>query len=108
MIQKGSVTLIYVKEYVANNKSPKKDDIERVVKCDVIGKFSSNYYVQRDRDMLVSNTLRVGKHYINDYQEGQLRYVDFQGKRYSIKNILNDDANRRNRYVLLDVEEYKR
>lgn len=108
MIKKGYVNLIYIIEGIRPNKSPYEQEIQKLIKCDILSTFSNNYYVTRDRDMRSAITLRVTIHNTFDYEGGQLRYCEFGDKRYVIENILNDTPERKNRFKLIDAQEYKR
>lgn len=104
-------TLIYIEEGTKENKSPKIIKHERKIRCWDRGLFSSNYYVARNRDMRMSVSLKIQTRYVDDYQNGQLRYVEYKGIEFAIKSILRDKTgiNRygQERYRILDCQEEK-
>jgi hypothetical protein len=101
---KTECRLIYIDEQVDINGNPVNIETSKTVKCDDIGQWSSGYYEDRNRDMMLSCNLRIARNYLHS-SCGQLRYVDYRCIRYEIKQILSDK--KRKMKCILDVEEYK-
>lgn len=106
MIKKRECVLVFVEESQNEIKSPIKIEHHHSVICDDMGTWSSNYYVDRNRDMMKSVNLRVQEFHLYS-NDGQLRFVDFNGTRYEIKNVLND-RDKGIRFKILDCQELKR
>lgn len=107
MIDKRVCTLIYIEEGKKASGSPTKiKHLKENVICDERGSFSNKYYTEQDRDMQENNVISIGVHHIENYQNGQLRYVKFDDKVYEVASILSD-RRRGKLYRLLDIREYK-
>ncbi len=100
---KSQCKLVFVKEDYDENENPTIKEHYINTKCDDLGQWSSTYYEVRNRDMMVSLNLRITKSMI-DLCDYKLRYVEYRGKRYVIKQILKD--NKRKLKCILDLEEY--
>lgn len=101
---KRACDLIFIEEKTDDDHNPYEDEHVLHVKCDDMGAWSSSYYEERNRDMMLSNNLRISKFYLK-HCHGQLRYVDYQNIRYEIKQILKDKE--RKMKCILDIEELK-
>ena len=56
---KTECRLIYIDEQVDINGNPVNIETSKTVKCDDIGQWSSGYYEDRNRDMMLSCNLRI-------------------------------------------------
>lgn len=101
---KNQCDLVYVKEDIDDDLNPFNVETKKTVKCDDIGQWSSRYYEDRNRDMMISRNLRISRSYL-DSCHGQLRYIEYKCVRYEVKQILNDKQ--RKMKCILDIEEYK-
>ena len=101
---KTECDLIYIDEGTDENHNPIDSEHKKHVKCDDLGQWSSSYYEDRNRDMMLSTNLRISRNYLKNCN-GQLRYIDYKNIRYEIKQILKDKE--RKLKCILDIEEYK-
>lgn len=92
----GAATLIYVYKSKTGNGSPKEETITRFMKVRRDRNFSLNYYVTlggAQREMRNSMNLVVPteatKDIIKDGKRYELLYVDYQERRYRVRQILN-------------------
>lgn len=97
MVNKIKVDLIFIEE-VKN-----EDDIEHLVnvKADLGEVFKSKFYEYMNKDIRLEHTLKIRSYLLNYIDNGQLRYVDFQGKRYIIESV----DSLKGRYSLLNLSE---
>ncbi|OUP77235.1 hypothetical protein B5F09_06660 [Erysipelatoclostridium sp. An173] len=100
---KSECKLVYVIEDYDDSGNPVNDEFRISVKCDDLGQWSSGYYEDRNRSMMKSINFRIGRNYLNSCR-GELRYVDYKGIRYEIKQVLKD--NQRKLKCILDCEEF--
>ena len=116
MFIKSQVELIYEAQGVAENGSPVLLYQSKIIRCDEMETFSSNYYSEQQREMRLSRNLVVPTHYTWDLNcngnRYELAYVQFAGKKYKIKNILKYRANRYARgntrqKMVLDIQELR-
>lgn len=92
------VNLIYIEEI---KNSPNIEHVRSNVRAYENDIYASDYYANLNRDMQLTMRLRVREIYLNDYNEGQLRYVDYKGRRYTITRAQKTQG----KYILLDIGE---
>lgn len=109
-MQFSEVSLIYVAQAKDEKGSPKALIQERKTKAKEIRSFSLNYYLTTNattRIMRLSKNIVVPKWMTDDFffedKRYQLRYVDYQGLRYAVKNILH--YYKSSLRMILDIEE---
>lgn len=119
----SQATLIYVAQGKRENGSPVEESYSRCVKVKEIKTFSLNFYTQGDttqRSMRNSKNLVVSKWLTDDYfdrrtkKHYELLYVDYEGLRYHVRNILNyrngvvkAQWERSSLKAILDIEELR-
>lgn len=92
------VNLIYIEE-IKNQSN--KEHVRANVRAYENDIYASDYYANLNRDMQLTMRLKVREIYQRDYLNGQLRYVDYQGKRYTITRAQNTNG----KYMYLDIGE---
>lgn len=111
MYIKSQVELIYVGQGVADNGSPTSLEKKKVIRCDEMETFSNNYYNEQQRNMRLSRNLVIPTQYTNDIccecddTRYELMYVNYDGRKYKVKNILKM-RNTRQR-MILDIQEVR-
>ena len=112
MLRFDEATLVYVKQFKAENGSPKEETRSRTIKVQEVKNVSLNYYLlcgDNQRIMRLSKNLVVPRwtteDIIEDENAFELMYVDYRGKRYRVQEILRQF--RTNTRVLLDIEELR-
>lgn len=109
MYIKSSAELIYEGQGVAENGSPTILQTSQVIKVDEAETFSNNYYNDQQRNMRLSRNLIIPSFFTNDkILNGvtyELMYVNYDGKRYKVKNILKVRNTRQK--MLLDIQEVR-
>lgn len=92
MQQKSEAELVYCRIDRADNGSPVKKELKKLVRVGILDNFSSNYYFERGREMRNSLRMVVNVYYtydlIADDKRYSLKYVDYHGKRYAVENIM--------------------
>ena len=92
MQQKSEAELVYCRIDRAENGSPVKREIKKLVRVGILDNFSSNYYFERGREMRNSLRMVVNVYLtydvIADDKRYSLKYVDYHGKRYAVENIM--------------------
>ena len=78
---KTECRLIYIDEQVDINGNPVNIETSKQLNDD-IAQWSSGYYEDRNRDMMLSCNLRIARNYLRESSCGQLRYVDYRCIRY--------------------------
>lgn len=102
MYKKSEALLVYEKHTERESGSPAVSQLTKSVLVDDMGPWSTRYYEDGQRDMSRSNNLRVPDHHTAEHEAHTLKYVEYKGVRYSVKNILVDRNCRR--YHILDIE----
>lgn len=109
MYIKSIADLIYISQSKNENGSPIELEIVKTVKVNETETFSSRYYNDEQRLMRLSRNLIVPAYYVKDIQENglnyELSYVNYEGKKYKVRNILKVKNTRLN--MLLDVQELR-
>lgn len=109
MYIKSEAELIYEGQGVAENGSPTILQTSQVIKVDEAESFSNNYYNDQQRNMRLSRNLIIPSFFTNDkILNGvtyELMYVNYDGKRYKVKNILKVRNTRQK--MLLDIQEVR-
>lgn len=109
MYIKSIADLIYTSQSINENGSPIELEIVKTVKVNETETFSSRYYNDEQRLMRLSRNLIVPTYYVKDIQENglnyELSYVNYEGKKYKVRNILKVKHTRLN--MLLDVQELR-
>lgn len=109
MYIKSIADLIYTSQSKNENGSPIELEIVKTVKVNETETFSSRYYNDEQRLMRLSRNLIVPTYYVKDIQENglnyELSYVNYEGKKYKVRNILKVKNTRLN--MLLDVQELR-
>lgn len=109
MYIKSIADLIYISQSINENGSPIELEIVKTVKVNETETFSSRYYNDEQRLMRLSRNLIVPTYYVKDIQENglnyELSYVNYEGKKYKVRNILKVKHTRLN--MLLDVQELR-
>lgn len=109
MYIKSIADLIYTSQSKNENGSPIELEIIKTVKVNETETFSSRYYNDEQRLMRLSRNLIVPTYYVKDIQENglnyELSYVNYEGKKYKVRNILKVKNTRLN--MLLDVQELR-
>lgn len=108
MLFKTSAELVYVNRYKLENGSPAQRTIETTVKVDLANNFSDNFYLERGRTMRNSLSLIVNAYHTDDISDNDgnnyyLAYVNYNGSRYAVENILYYNHNVYKR--LLDLKK---
>lgn len=107
MYIKSEAELIYEGQGVAENGSPTILQTSQVIKVDEAETFSNNYYNDQQRNMRLSRNLIIPSFFTNDkILNGvtyELMYVNYDGKKYKVKNILKVRNTRQK--MLLDIQE---
>ena len=114
MFIKAVAKLIYQGQGVADNGSPIALEKTCIVRVDELETFSINYYNEQQRNMRLSRNLVVPTYYTNDIEcDGvvyELMYVDYQDKKYRVKNILKYRGRytgRTRQLMILDIQEVR-
>lgn len=109
MYIKSIADLIYTSQSKNENGSPIELEIIKTVKVNETEIFSSRYYDDEQRLMRLSRNLIVPAYYVKDIQENglnyELSYVNYEGKKYKVRNILKVKHTRLN--MLLDIQELR-
>lgn len=109
MYIKSIADLIYTSQSKNENGSPIELEIVKTVKVNETETFSNRYYNDEQRLMRLSRNLIVPTYYVKDIQENglnyELSYVNYEGKKYKVRNILKVKNTRLN--MLLDVQELR-
>lgn len=110
MFIKSVAELVYVGQGVALNGSPLNLEIIETVKVDEAETFSNNYYNDQQRNMRLSRNLIVPTFMTYDKTDTngnvyELMYVNYNGKRYKVRNILKVRGTRQR--MLLDIQEVR-
>lgn len=109
MYIKSEAELIYEGQGVAENGSPTILQTSQVIKVDEAETFSNNYYNDQQRNMRLSRNLIIPSFFTNDkILNGvtyELMYVNYDGKKYKVKNILKVRNTRQK--MLLDIQEVR-
>lgn len=109
MYIKSIADLIYTSQSKNENGSPIELEIIKTVKVSETETFSSRYYDDEQRLMRLSRNLIVPTYYVKDIQENglnyELSYVNYEGKKYKVRNILKVKHTRLN--MLLDIQELR-
>lgn len=109
MYIKSIADLIYTSQSKSENGSPIELEIVKTVKVNETETFSSRYYNDEQRLMRLSRNLIVPTYYAKDIQENglnyELSYVNYEGKKYKVRNILKVKNTRLN--MLLDIQELR-
>ena len=110
MYIKSIADLIYTSQSKNENGSPVElEIIKEKVKVNEAETFSNRYYTDEQRLMRLSRNLIVPTYYVKDIQENglnyELSYVNYEGKRYKVRNILKVKNTRLN--MLLDIQELR-
>lgn len=109
MYIKSIADLIYTSQSKNENGSPIELEIVKTVKVNETETFSSRYYNDEQRLMRLSRNLIVPTYYVKDIQENglnyELSYVNYEGKKYKVRNILKVKHTRLN--MLLDIHELR-
>ena len=109
MYIKSIADLIYTSQSKNENGSPIELEIVKTVKVNEAETFSSRYYDDEQRLMRLSRNLIVPAYYVKDIQENglnyELSYVNYEGKKYKVRNILKVKHTRLN--MLLDIQELR-
>lgn len=109
MYIKSIADLIYISQSKNENGSPIELEIVKTVKVNETETFSSRYYNDEQRLMRLSRNLIVPTYYVKDIQENglnyELSYVNYEGKKYKVRNILKVKHTRLN--MLLDIQELR-
>lgn len=109
MYIKSIADLIYTSQSKNENGSPIELEIVKTVKVNETETFSSRYYNDEQRLMRLSRNLIVPTYYVKDIQENglnyELSYVNYEGKKYKVRNILKVKNTRLN--MLLDIQELR-
>lgn len=103
MDKRSLCTLIYIEETHVDGK-PKSIEHKKVdVNCSIKDIYSSKYYEALNRGVKLTMLLKIRSFLIDDFEGGELRYIEHSGKRYSIDNINGSSA----RFVLVFLKEMK-
>ena len=109
MYIKSIADLIYTSQSKNENGSPIELEIVKTVKVNETETFSNRYYNDEQRLMRLSRNLIVPTYYVKDIQENglnyELSYVNYEGKKYKVRNILKVKNTRLN--MLLDIQELR-
>ena len=109
MYIKSIADLIYTSQSKNENGSPIELEIIKTVKVNETETFSSRCYDDEQRLMRLSRNLIVPTYYVKDIQENglnyELSYVNYEGKKYKVRNILKVKHTRLN--MLLDIQELR-
>ena len=109
MYIKSIADLIYTSQSKNENGSPVELEIVKTVKVNETETFSSRYYDDEQRLMRLSRNLIVRTYCVKDIQENglnyELSYVNYEGKKYKVRNILKVKHTRLN--MLLDIQELR-
>lgn len=109
MYIKSEAELIYEGQGVAENGSPTILQTSQVIKVDEAETFSNNYYNDQQRNIRLSRNLIIPSFFTNDkILNGvtyELMYVNYDGKKYKVKNILKVRNTRQK--MLLDIQEVR-
>lgn len=93
-----TINLVYVEEV---KNQPSIEHIRANVRAYKNDVYASDYYANLNRDMQLTKRFKVRETYLKDFNGGQLRYVDSNGRRYVIARAQNT----RGKYIILDVGE---
>ena len=110
MLTKVIVDLKYVATGKSANGSPTELIItESNVRADLINSFSQNYYQNNQRIMRQARNFTIAEYLthdrINSNNRYELMYVEYDGLKYRIKNILKHKSS--NLRMILDCDEVK-
>lgn len=109
MFIKSQCELIYVGQETATNGSPIEVEEKVTIPVSELETFSVNYYNEQDRSMRESRNLVIPTYLTNDVHANgknyELMYVNYQGKRYKVRNILKRRKTRQ--MMILDIQEVK-
>jgi len=109
MFIKSQCELIYVGQGVASNGSPIELEEKVTIPVSELETFSVNYYNEQDRSMRNSRNLVIPTYLTFDKQVSgknyELMYVNYQNKRYKVRNILKRRGTRQ--MMILDIQEVK-
>lgn len=108
----NAATLVYVAQSKKRNGSPIELEIRKIAKVKEVRNFSLNFYTSQgttQRNMRNSRNLVVPMDLTKDIIEDGLRYellyVEIDGLKYHIQNILN--YYKKSLQALLDIEELR-
>lgn len=114
MFIKSEAELIYEGQGVKENGSPVALYQSKTVRVDELETFSSNYYNEQQRNMRLSRNFVVPTYLTDDIVVDDVRYelmyVNYQDKKYRIRNILKYNARytgRTRQRMILDVQEVR-
>lgn len=115
MFIKSQAELIYQGQDVAENGSPVAVYLSKVVRVDELETFSNNYYNEQQRNMRLSRNLVVPTYLTEDIigcddKRYELMYVNYDCKKYRVKNILkynNRYEGRTRQRMILDIQEVR-
>lgn len=109
MFIKSEVELIYIGQGVRENGSPTELEYKKTVRCDEMKTFSNNYYNDQQRNMRLARNLVIPTYLTEDVNdldiEYELMYVNYDSKKYRIRNILKMKNTRQR--MILDIEEVR-
>lgn len=109
MFIKSECELIYQGQGVLSNGSPVLLEIKKTVRVDEMEKFSNNYYNDQQRNMRLSHNLVVPTYLTDDIEQDgkpyELMYVNYDGKKYKVRNILKYRGTRQK--MILDIQEVR-
>ena len=114
MFIKSDAELIYEGQGVAENGSPIPLYQTKTVRVDELETFSSNYYNEQQRNMRLSRNFVVPTYLTHDIDVDNVRYelmyVNYENKKYRIRNILKYSGRytgRTRQKMILDVQEVR-
>lgn len=103
MEKKSVCKLQYINSAEEDSKGYAEDVInEKIIKCDILERFSAKYYDDSTRNMRESMNFRI----LSKYLAKNLVNVVYKGVTYEIKKELADRENGCN-YTILDCQESK-
>jgi hypothetical protein len=109
MFIKSECELIYEGQGVLPNGSPVLLTISKTVRVDEMETFSNNYYNDQQRNMRLSRNLVVPTYMTEDIEQDgkpyELMYVNYDGKKYKVRNILKYKGTRQK--MILDIQEVR-
>ena len=115
MFIKSQAELIYEGQGVADNGSPVALYKTKTVRVDELETFSINYYNEQQRNMRLSRNLVVPTYLTEDIYDCdstryELMYVNYDDKKYRIRNILKYRGRytgRTRQHMILDIQEVR-
>ena len=116
MFIKSQVELLYEGQGVLENGSPTLEYKSKIIRCDEMETFSNNYYNEQQREMRLSRNLVVPTWATEDLccdgKRYELAYVNYDHRKYKVKNILKLRRNRTSQgysrqRMILDIQELR-